>query len=148
MVTNSNPVIRYIPPPVSLEEDLKKESKKFTLNFDKAFNMLSKNIHENFKIQYESKNKSGRFYGKHRASAPNETPAKITGNLLQQTRFEILNQLFNGENKKNLSIIDGTNKGYSYYLEFGTKSVKPRKGFEKAITKAEPTFYKDLINYE
>lgn len=148
MVTNNNPIIRYIPPPVSLEEDLKKESKKFNLNFDKAFSKLSKNIYENFKLEYESKNKTGRFYGKHRASAPNETPAKITGNLLQRTKFEILNELYNGEKKKNLSIIDGTSKGYSYYLEFGTKTVKARKGFEKAINKAEPTFYKDLINYE
>lgn len=142
------PVVIYIKPPVSLEQDIKNESKKFSLNFDKSFNLLGKRIHDNFKTEYESKNKTGRWYGKHRASAKNETPAKITGELLRKTKFEILEELHTGEKQKNLSITDNTNKGYSYILEFGNKKIAPRQGFKKAIDKSEPQFFKDLVEYE
>jgi|LakMenEpi03Aug12_release.lakeMendotaPanAssembly.Ray.scaffolds.fasta_scaffold571902_2 hypothetical protein len=146
--------IVYIKPPVSLEEDIKRESKKFSLNFQKSFTNLRNNIHKNFKNEYESGKKTGRFYDVtfispsvkklHRASAEGETPAKITGELLRRTQYEIKND----KESKSLTIIDGTEKSYSYFLEFGTRKVKPRLGFKQAINKSQDRFYKDLIEYE
>ncbi len=84
--------------------------------------------------------KSGRFYGSHRASAPGETPAVDTSNLINSIMTEDAggNQVF-----------VGTNAEYAEPLEFGTArmAARPflRPGAEKnreAITAAVQTILK------
>ena len=78
------------------------------------------------------KPKSGRLYRvkrgariiNHRASAPGEAPAKLTGNLRSSIDYRV-----NGSSELNF----GTNLKYGLWLERGTKRIKPRPYLQKAI---------------
>lgn len=61
--------------------------------------------------------KTGRFYGKHQASAAGEAPANRTGNLMRSVRYRTY-----GWSRMDF----GDFAPYGKYLEGGTKKMKPR----------------------
>lgn len=69
----------------------------------------------------------------HRSSAPGEAPASDTGGLISSMYFK---------QKTKLSTEIGSRLPYSYWLEFGTKKIKPRPAWVPAIEKNRPTLEK------
>ena len=67
----------------------------------------------------------------HRASAPGEAPATDTGGLVSSIYFE---------QKTKLSTEIGSRLPYAYWLEFGTKKIKPRPSWRPAVEKNTPLF--------
>lgn len=74
--------------------------------------------------------KTGRQYGKHRASAPGESPAVDSGNLIGS-----IQQIF----PSTLEGRVGTNVEYAIYLEQGTARMAARPLWEKTRTESLPT---------
>jgi len=74
--------------------------------------------------------KSGRYYGKHRASAPGESPAIAEANLVNS-----IVQIF----PSTLEGLVGTNVEYALYLESGTSRMDARPVWEKTRTESLPT---------
>lgn len=72
---------------------------------------------------------SGRFYGKHRASAKGEAPAVNTGELLRSILFEV--------NNNEMEVGSAGGAPYSEYLEDGTKNMAPRPFLMPAVEKHE-----------
>lgn len=68
--------------------------------------------------------KTGRFYGRQRASGPGEAPAIRSGRLIQSIGTPTVNGL-----RGSLQI----SAPYAGYLELGTKSIAPRPFAEPAI---------------
>ena len=69
----------------------------------------------------------------HRASAPGEAPATDTGFLVSSITFRQLTPL--------TSIVE-SRLPYAYWLEFGTKKIKPRPSWRPAVEKNMPLFQK------
>lgn len=105
-----------------------------SIDVSTALRNLGRNIKNEFMQEYQFGAKTGRLYGKHRASAPNETPAKISGNLGE--KFIYISR------PNELDLID--NSGYGGYLEFGTKYIKPRNGVISAINNNLKRFENEL----
>jgi phage gpG-like protein len=74
--------------------------------------------------------KHGRLYGRHRASAPGESPAVDSGNLI--TSIAIVS-----ENSLEAKI--GTPVEYAAYLEHGTSRMAARPLWERTARKSLPT---------
>lgn len=106
---------------IEIKIDLKLNNS--TINVSKALRNMGRNVKNEFLHEYQFGVKTGRLYGTHRASAPGETPAKLSGNL--GNKFIYISR--NSE----VDFID--NSGYGGYLEFGTKKIKPRNGVISAI---------------
>jgi hypothetical protein len=111
-----------------------KSLKKNNIDVFSKLKKLGINIRRDFLQEYQYGNKTGKLYGKHRASAPGETPAKITGFLGANLK--------NKQSQNILDIIDTS--GYGEYLEFGTKRIKPRQGVKQAIDKNLGAFKNEL----
>lgn len=79
--------------------------------------------------------KSGRLYGDHRASAPGESPAVDSGNLIGS-----IVQIF----PSTLEALIGTPVEYAVYLETGTSRMAQRPLWEKTIADELPTLEKML----
>lgn len=69
----------------------------------------------------------------HRASAPGEAPATDTGGLVSSIYFK---------QETKLSAEIGSRLPYAYWLEFGTKKIKPRPSWRPAVEKNTPLFQK------
>lgn len=69
--------------------------------------------------------KTGRMYGKHRASAPGEAPASDTGYLVNsiRTRYDVV--ALTG------TVVVGAE--YGRFLEFGTQNMEPRPFLRPAL---------------
>ena len=117
---------------VEITFSCKFKEKKFNVNG--KLNYFGYQIKDNFLKEYASGNKTGRKYGDHRASAPNETPARITGRLGNSLQMRVA--------KNELLIADTS--GYGAYLEFGTKNIAKREGVLKSINKNKDNFRNDL----
>lgn len=74
--------------------------------------------------------KTGRQYGKHRASAPGESPAIDSGNLVGS-----IQQIF----PSTLEALVGTPVEYAIFLEQGTSRMAARPLWEKTRTESLPT---------
>lgn len=74
--------------------------------------------------------KTGRQYGKHRASAPGESPAVDSSNLTG-----LITMLF----PSTLEAKVGTPVEYARYLEDGTGRMKPRPLWAKTVEESLPT---------
>lgn len=76
--------------------------------------------------------KTGRLYRiagrkrRHRASAPGEPPANLTGRLRRGVNFEV---------KGTDQMQFGDTVFYGFYLERGTKKIKPRPHLKRAVVK-------------
>jgi len=99
------------------------KNKEPHIDLAKALRNMGRNVKSTFLQDYQSGTKTGRRYGSHIASAPNETPARITGNL--GNKFVVISR------KTEVDFVD--NSGYGAYLEFGTKRIAARKGVISAI---------------
>lgn len=110
--------------------------KEKNFNVNKKLNDFGYRVKNDFLKEYESGIKTGRKYGSHTASAPNETPARITGKLGNSLQMRVA--------KNELLIADTS--GYGGYLEFGTPKgkIKPREGVLKAINKNGESLKNDL----
>ena len=69
----------------------------------------------------------------HRASAPGEAPATDTGFLVSSINFNQLTPL--------MVVVESRLK-YAYWLEFGTKKIKPRPSWRPAVEKNTLLFQK------
>jgi hypothetical protein len=108
--------------------------KEKNFNVNKKLNDFGYRVKNDFLKEYESGIKTGRKYGSHTASAPNETPARITGKLGNSLQMRVA--------KNELLIADTS--GYGGYLEFGTKKIAKREGVLKAIDKNKDNLKNDL----
>lgn len=102
----------------------------------KALRSHALRTRSDFINEYNNGTKTGRFYGRHRASASGETPARITGKLGRGFVF----------NANNTTSTFGTNTEYGKFLEFGTRKMKPRNGVLQAINKNMQTLELDLLD--
>ncbi len=117
---------------VTIELKFNFKEKKFNIN--KKLNDFGYRVKNDFLKEYESGIKTGRKYGSHTASAPNETPARITGKLGNSLQMRVA--------KNELLIADTS--GYGAFLEFGTKKIAKREGVLKAINKNGESLKNDL----
>lgn len=73
------------------------------------------------KVGMSASSHSGKMYGGHRASAPGETPAVDTGNLVNS----IMSELVSSSDTDALANV-GTGVEYAEFLEFGTSRMEAR----------------------
>jgi HK97 gp10 family phage protein len=94
---------------------------------------------ENMKTSILSGAKSGRQYYKngarHTASAPGQSPANQTGDLVKSIKVS------KSKNKATISI----SKNYAVFLEFGTSKMRPRPFILPAFQKTKKWF-SDKLN--
>jgi hypothetical protein len=119
---------------MTVEIIFKHNFKEKKLNFNGKLNYFGYKIKNDFLKEYGTGIKTGRKYGSHIASAPDETPARITGRLGNSLHMRVA--------KNELLIADTS--GYGAYLEFGTKRIKARKGVVQAIDKNKENFKNDI----
>lgn len=122
---------------MSVELDFKVNFKRKDFSFNKELTTLGTKIKSSFLQEYASGIKSGRLYGKHRASGPGETPARITGKLGESLLTRVASN--------SLQIVDKS--GYGAYLEFGTTKIAKREGVKQAFNKNEENFINDLSRH-
>ena len=85
--------------------------------------------------------KTGRLYRipgrkrRHRASAPGEAPANLTGNLRKGVDFEV---------KGPYQMEFGDQVFYGKFLEEGTKRMEPRPHLKKSVAHNEPYAEREL----
>lgn len=119
---------------MTIEIVFKHDFKGKKININGKLNYFAYQIKDDFLKEYASGIKTGKMYGNHRASAPNETPARITGRLGNSLQTRVA--------KNELSIVDTS--GYGAYLEFGTKNIEKRQGIMKSINRNKEKFKNDL----
>ena len=119
---------------MSVEITFKTNFKEKNINVNAKLNFFGYKIKDEFINEYANGIKTGKRYGTHIASAPNETPAKITGRLGNSLHMRVA--------KQELNIVDTS--GYGAYLEFGTRHIAKREGVLKAIEKNKERFKNDL----
>lgn len=95
-------------------------------------------------------NRSGRMYGKHRASAPGEAPAVDTGKLRNSfeempnsMRYGIESISVDSAVSSNLTRRGGAKINYAW-IDKGLGNIKPRPYVKKATDKAVENLLKDL----
>lgn len=76
--------------------------------------------------------KSGRFYGKHQASAPGEFPAVETGNLVSSWKIT--------KSDLGMKAKIFTEVPYSKFLDEGTRKMAPRPMIKPTATEFMPVF--------
>lgn len=69
----------------------------------------------------------------HQSSAPGQAPATDTGTLVGSVY---------AKPETPLSILVGSRLPYAYYLEYGTRKIRPRKAWEPAVEIARPKLAK------
>ena len=113
---------------------------------EKAFWKSGKDIQGEFSKQVLAKNKTGRIYirrnsagarRRHRASAPGETPANITGFYRKSFGF-VVNQGVTPQ----LTI--GNSAEYAGFLELGTTRMKARPGLLNSINSSQRDIIRNL----
>lgn len=101
-----------------------------------------------------TKSKSGRVYlvnrgiggrrlskpRRHVASAPNEFPAVITGNLRKSVAFKV-----EGSNRLQISM-GGSEAPYAKFLEFGTSKMKARQPLRRGVISSKRNIKRHLEN--
>jgi HK97 gp10 family phage protein len=80
------------------------------------------------KVSMSATSHSGRMYGRHRASAPGETPAVETGNLVNSINTQLASS-----SDTNATAEVGTGVEYAEFLEFGTSRMEARPFMRPAI---------------
>lgn len=113
--------------------ELKNLSKLTRRGIRQAFYFSGKDLHETSRKAIKDKNKTGRVYRvrirgilrNHRASAPGQSPANMTGNLIKSLGFHVIgsDRLEFGSNLKNHSYGFAN---YAPFLENGTPNMSKR----------------------
>ena len=108
-----------------------------------AFDDIGRNYQKTMAREMRKRNKRGRIYNvrsrsggtrRHRASAPDQTPANLSGNMAQGIDYKV-----SGSKKMEF----GARAFYAKFLEEGTKKMEPRPGLLNTINKTE----KETFNY-
>lgn len=105
-----------------------------------GFFRLGRLLRQNLRKEVGKKNKTGRIYAnsrtktgrkrRHRASAPGQTPAKLSGTYQKNIGFQI-----KGSESLEFGIRDGAD--YAKFLEDGTKNMEPRPGIRNTVKDTE-----------
>ena len=103
---------------------LKRETPLPSFNINQAITRglrkSGKEVNDNIKSKLSSGSRSGRVYivrGRaHKASAPGEYPAKMTGKLVSSQQYKVSNK----------QLVFGNSASHSAYLENGTAKMSPR----------------------
>jgi len=127
-VTNTDAVMQAI----------RQYGQKAEVELSKAVNATALTINGEIKKMIQSPPKTGRVYmrGKdkrHIASAPGEAPATDTGTLVSSITYK---------QETPLTATVSSRLDYAYYLEFGTKNIKPRPAWVPATEKNRDLFNK------
>ena len=91
------------------------------------------------KVSMAAASHSGRVYGKHKASAPGETPAVDTGVLVNSIKTELVSS-----SDSEAWVQVGTGVEYAEWLEFGTSKMAARPFMRPAYDNNEAKI-KDII---
>jgi len=91
------------------------------------------------KVSMSAASHSGRIYGKHKASAPGETPAVDTGVLVNSINTELVSS---SDSEAWAQV--GTGVEYAEWLEFGTSKMAARPFMRPAYDNNEAKI-KDII---
>jgi phage gpG-like protein len=113
---------------------------KAEAELSKAVNTTALTINTDIKKAIQSPPKTGVVYmrrgKKHQASAPGEAPATDTGTLVSSITYK---------QEIPLTATVSSRLDYAYYLEFGTRSIKPRPSWVPAVEKNTKLF-NDLVD--
>ncbi len=117
--------------------EIKNLSKLTKKGVQKAFIRVGKDLKKDVVDSIKYDKKTGRTYLikvngaliRHRASAPLETPANLTGSLVNSIGYEVSGSSY--------SMTYFADTGYSKFLEDGTKKMRPRTYLLKTINKNE-----------
>ena len=115
---------------VSAKIQIKVNSAELKKIINQAENLVSESsvyMAEEMKKSITSGAKSGRRYGNHTSSAPGQSPANWTGELLRSIKVQ---------KDKNKSFVYITAK-YAEFLEFGTSKMRPRPFIIPAFIKTK-----------
>jgi HK97 gp10 family phage protein len=115
---------------VSAKIQIKLNKAELTKIINQAENLVSDSsvyMAEEMKKSIASGAKSGRKYGNHTSSAPGQSPANWTGELLRSIKVQ---------KDKNKSIVYITAK-YAEFLEFGTSKMRARPFIIPAFIKTK-----------
>ena len=92
---------------------------------DKVINDSANNLAKEMKKSIKTGAKSGKQYGNHTASAPGQSPANWTGDLVNSISVE--------DKGKTSNVI--VNSPYAEFLELGTSKMRPRPFILPSILK-------------
>lgn len=114
---------------------LKHQEKEVKIAIRKAFHKIGKDLKQSGEQALLFRPKSGRLYKikingvtyNHRASAPGESPANLTGALRKSLDYKV-----SGAREMRWEA-GNTTVDYAADLEFGTDKIKPRPYMERAI---------------
>jgi HK97 gp10 family phage protein len=115
---------------VSAKIQIKVNSAELKKIINQAENLVSESstyMAEEMKKSIASGAKSGRKYGNHTSSAPGQSPANWTGELLRSIKVQ---------KDKNKSFVYITAK-YAQFLEFGTSKMRARPFIMPAFIKTK-----------
>lgn len=120
--------------------ELDNTQKLLKISMEKSLQACGEMLKQEMIKRIESGSKTGNMYGNHQASAPGQSPADDSGDLVRSLKVDVLK---NGEMN-----IKGTI--YALYLENGTSKMQPRpfiqpsiKGVRRQIQKI---FEKEVAN--
>ena len=110
------------------------EFQKLLVDAEKITNEAADYMAEEMKKSISSGAKSGRKYGNHTSSAPGQSPANWTGELIRSIKVQ---------KDKNKSFVYVTAK-YAEFLEFGTSKMRPRPFIIPSFIKTKKWFSNKL----
>jgi HK97 gp10 family phage protein len=94
---------------------------------DKVINDSADSLAKEMKRRIKTGAKSGKQYGNHTASAPGQSPANWTGELINS-----ISAINEGKNSKVI-----VNANYAEFLELGTSKMRPRPFILPSIQKVK-----------
>ena len=107
-------------------------------NLEQASQLLIEKIKDSM-----NEAKSGRRYGFHIASAEGETPAVLTGKLIDALEYVIVEE--GGELISRIGVnVTGEENGYAVYLELGTSKMGERSYLRRTLFQNEDEIRKIL----
>ena len=115
---------------------LRRYGARFEQLLDRAINATALSVDRDIKKAIQRGPKTGIVYKKarpnriHRASAPGQPPATDTGRLVSSIYYR----------RAKLSATVGSSLAYAYWLEFGTRRIKPRPAWVPAVQANRPKF--------
>ena len=115
---------------VSAKIQIKVNKDELTKIINQAENLVSESSNymaEEMKKSISSGAKSGKRYGSHTSSAPGQSPANWTGELLRSIKVQKI---------KGMAYVFVTAK-YAEFLEFGTSKMRPRPFIIPAFLKTK-----------
>lgn len=127
-----------------VQAELRKYGAKAEAAIAKAVTATALEVNTEVKRMIQRGPKTGRVYtrgggqnlsAEHQASAPGESPATDSGDLVVSVYFE---------QTQKLTATIGSRLAYAYYLEFGTSRIAPRPAWVPASEKGQKALNKRI----